>query len=389
MARKLASCLFIGACLLLLPGTCYAADSDGDGISDKFDNCPNARNPNQQDANDNGAGDVCDERFTPIIPPNLEFSDDKRSDIVVALRTSEGLKFWVVEDAFSVNRTLGDSTSIPFASDLTGANMSYLSVLTPPVKSGFRTVWQTLSPQTGTVLATSFGTIGDILLAGCNFAEHVGTELVVINGHQITIRSFDETKPTYSATMRVRRYRTVLGCGDINGDSFDELLLEGPYGGNRARHLIALNANGSIHLVQKVDGLIGAAVFDDNGDGLPDLLFVKQKRREPPIGTIIRTNGKLIRSFLFPETDRLARGYFPVADAAVYDSLTLREQSTGQLLRLINGKTYVLDGRRLFDNEELVPDRLLLDLRPPTPTPTPGPTKTPTATPSAAPTKSG
>jgi MYXO-CTERM domain-containing protein len=36
-------------------------DSDGDGLSDPFDNCPQDRNPNQSDADGDGIGDACDD----------------------------------------------------------------------------------------------------------------------------------------------------------------------------------------------------------------------------------------------------------------------------------------------------------------------------------------
>lgn len=51
---------------LLDGGALYTAlaqvyvDSDGDGISDMSDNCPNATNPSQQDTDADGLGDVCD-----------------------------------------------------------------------------------------------------------------------------------------------------------------------------------------------------------------------------------------------------------------------------------------------------------------------------------------
>lgn len=35
-------------------------DSDGDGISDDTDNCPDVKNPDQADADGDGIGDVCD-----------------------------------------------------------------------------------------------------------------------------------------------------------------------------------------------------------------------------------------------------------------------------------------------------------------------------------------
>ena len=37
-----------------------AIDTDSDGILDADDNCPAVANPNQQDADDDGAGDACD-----------------------------------------------------------------------------------------------------------------------------------------------------------------------------------------------------------------------------------------------------------------------------------------------------------------------------------------
>src|SRR2546426_5662364 len=36
------------------------ADSDGDGIPDAADNCPEVPNPDQSDLDGNGVGDVCD-----------------------------------------------------------------------------------------------------------------------------------------------------------------------------------------------------------------------------------------------------------------------------------------------------------------------------------------
>jgi hypothetical protein len=39
---------------------CSPPDSDGDGVTDAIDNCPNVYNPQQLDANGNGTGDCCD-----------------------------------------------------------------------------------------------------------------------------------------------------------------------------------------------------------------------------------------------------------------------------------------------------------------------------------------
>lgn len=54
---------------------CYA-DSDGDGIPDYLDNCPNTYNPDQADSNSDGIGDVCDNNFgyeVAIANPSFEY----------------------------------------------------------------------------------------------------------------------------------------------------------------------------------------------------------------------------------------------------------------------------------------------------------------------------
>ncbi|MCG8408182.1 MAG: Ig-like domain-containing protein, partial [Phycisphaerales bacterium] len=54
-------------------GNPVPTDSDGDGINDDTDNCPNDANPNQEDADGDGVGDVCDDTPAPNpLPPLAE-----------------------------------------------------------------------------------------------------------------------------------------------------------------------------------------------------------------------------------------------------------------------------------------------------------------------------
>ena len=47
--------------------TAGCVDSDGDGVNDDLDNCPNNFNPSQRDSDDDGLGDICDPNC-----PNLD-----------------------------------------------------------------------------------------------------------------------------------------------------------------------------------------------------------------------------------------------------------------------------------------------------------------------------
>ena len=55
-------------------------DTDEDGIPDYYDNCPNTYNPDQEDSDDDGIGDVCDEPDDPSDDPSDDPPDDPPGD---------------------------------------------------------------------------------------------------------------------------------------------------------------------------------------------------------------------------------------------------------------------------------------------------------------------
>ena len=62
--------------------TVGCVDSDGDGINDDLDNCPNKYNPNQEDSDQNGLGDTCDSDTNPC-PLEEIFGEDSVEAILL------------------------------------------------------------------------------------------------------------------------------------------------------------------------------------------------------------------------------------------------------------------------------------------------------------------
>ncbi len=56
-------------------------DSDGDGIPDKIDNCPQVFNPDQADADRDGVGDVCDNCPATPNPDQIDLDEDGVGDL--------------------------------------------------------------------------------------------------------------------------------------------------------------------------------------------------------------------------------------------------------------------------------------------------------------------
>jgi hypothetical protein len=67
------------------PPTCAEAhagspDTDGDGVVDACDNCPNNANADQMDTDQNGTGDACEPTTPPLTPPTDNTNNPQTTD---------------------------------------------------------------------------------------------------------------------------------------------------------------------------------------------------------------------------------------------------------------------------------------------------------------------
>ena len=129
------------------------ADSDGDGVPDNADNCPDVSNPSQTDANVNGVGDDCETNVNAYIRAT---SGDPGSG-----RPSWDPVIHIYEDVFRVeNKSASQVILLPMA--------TVLETLTPPSVSGENTDNEAhssgLPPDACWRYSVSYsdGTVGDL-----------------------------------------------------------------------------------------------------------------------------------------------------------------------------------------------------------------------------------
>ena len=99
--------------------TATPSDSDGDGVADTEDNCPEVVNQDQADANGDGVGDACDDEAAPIdtTPPRVEGTVPKANANQVAPTAnvratfSEDMQSASVKNAFKLFKK-GSTTQI-------------------------------------------------------------------------------------------------------------------------------------------------------------------------------------------------------------------------------------------------------------------------------------
>jgi len=84
----------------LITGQLQAVDTDGDGVADTKDNCPDDANPDQADADGNGIGDVCD--------ANTGSSFRLKRQVL----SGSGTTITAANNAYSLAFTLGQSTPV-------------------------------------------------------------------------------------------------------------------------------------------------------------------------------------------------------------------------------------------------------------------------------------
>lgn len=99
-------------------------DMDGDGIPDDEDNCPEVANPDQEDSDGDGAGDACDPTTVPQDKANIEASLDATLQCISTFENGLAIET-ILTDFMGLSN--GDTLNLEWIEDL----MSGLSEVIP------------------------------------------------------------------------------------------------------------------------------------------------------------------------------------------------------------------------------------------------------------------
>lgn len=267
-------------------------DSDGDGIVDAEDGCPQRANPHQRDRNSDGVQDACEPTISinfadavfagPIraccagvypwqVAGGGDLTGDGRDDFVIAGHQAGSFNLWVIDGTSAPTGTVDLSTAV--------------ATLELPQEGD-------LGLQLGSPGDVNGDGVDDLLVGQPGWQADMGRALLFLGGSHLqgdlSIRGPDGE---YHERIADRVGFRVDIAPDVNGDGYDDMVIGEAYGGASSEHgrvhiifgdlnppdrvLLTVGSGADVRLLGINNERAGWAldgVGDINGDGLGDLI---------------------------------------------------------------------------------------------------------------------
>lgn len=146
-------------------------------------------------------------------------------------------------------------------------------------------IWKIKRSTTGAVSEVKLGSDRDRILTGCRLRSSAKHSLVAFarKRRQLLIRELDERTTVIGDVSTIIKGQ-LLGCGDVNGDDIDEVLLQVPSRSKDSDAVVALDSNGKRVLTKDLSRFVRGYVVLRSGTDAPLLAILHgTTRRGIPI----------------------------------------------------------------------------------------------------------
>ena len=197
-------------------------------------------------------------------------------------------------------------------------------------------IWSIKPSGTGVLTARSFGSSGDIALVGCRFGDSGEYSLAVVKGRYVRYRTLTG-RSRGAFAVDASDMGQVLGCGDVDGDGVDELIVSTreSRGINR---VTAVNRSGKRRYVKNISRFVNAFIAREVESGAPVLGALRGTGRDSKSSELRALRGTFDFPIVqLPSSLDVASGTFVRGDGASLTSgITWQRRGTRDVLRLLS-----------------------------------------------------
>ena len=193
-----------------------------------------------------------------------------------------------------------------------------------------------------------FGKSGDIALVGCRFGVGGEYVLAVRRGRHVRFRTLSGNFQG-AFSVKASDVRQVLGCGDIDGDGVDELLVSARKT-RRLDRVTAVTTKGARRHVTNVSRFINGFIARDVASGAPVLGALRGSGRDSKASELRALRGTFeFPMVLLPSSLDVASGTFLRADgSSLTTGIMWQRRGTLDVLRMLAHESYPSKVLRLF-----------------------------------------
>lgn len=182
----------------------------------------------------------------------------------------------------------------------------------------------------------SFGNSGDTVVVGCRFGNKGEYAFAVKRGRRVRYRTLSGSSRG-ALSLEVSYVRQVLGCGDVDGDGIDELIVVSRET-RKLDRVTAVNRSGKRRYVKNLSRFVNGFIARDVESGSPVLGALRGSGRDTKQSELRALRGTFDFPIIqLPSSLDVASGTFMRSDAnSVTSGITWQRRGTRGVLRMLS-----------------------------------------------------